>query len=197
MKLPRNPDIHHDDFHSREFRPDQTAEFLRHYGGVFRDAFNPYMEQAWQTSIFTGYGKKIQSERKGVRAAIQRVIALADAHGVDIRPFQWLDRYVRGDVRRDAALVDEARYAYGHLCLRIMGSADPGWGEYDEEHAAESINLRKASQFLEEVQEFASSLTASVASAEALADATSLENSHFALSALEEWRRAWKQLRVD
>src|SRR5262245_8928297 len=128
--------VHPDDpspFYARRFADDETASFLEHYSHVFGDAFNPRMAQFWsgEAEMRGGWQKRI-AFRNGLRAALDRLMALADRHGFDIEPFQWCYRYVDGAVPREVGQIAAVRNLFQRVCIREAGRSVGLWREYDE-----------------------------------------------------------------
>jgi hypothetical protein len=144
-------------FYTKAFREDQTKEFLRHYAGVLGDALNPHMAAYWQTPYFSDRAKKVRIERNGLLAALSRIIGLAGCHGVEIKPFLWVSRYIKGNVARDAEMLVEARYRFQEVSLKAVGDLGDGWREWDEDRAARDRTITELDELFEQLIEFAPS----------------------------------------
>lgn len=179
------------DFYCREFAPEQTAEFLEHYAAVFGDAFNPYMASSWQESPLSERGKRTRENRMGLAAAIARVCIEGDRVGLDIRPFQWMERFIDGSVDRDVEKVSAARDLFHLLCLRLIGKTVRRWRDYDEESADESASHNAAVQLFENLAEAAPSLRL----LSEPGDDSKTYDRHEFLRDFENWRAIWSRLK--
>jgi hypothetical protein len=177
-------------FYTKPFRDDQPREFLSHYAGVLGDALNPSMALYWQTSIFTERGRKIRVERNGLLAALAIIVRLASKNSVDIRPFLWIERYIKGNVDRDPDVLVEARYRFQELSLKATGEAGEGWREWDEKSRAASRTMNEVDDLFEQLIEFAPSLP-SLWGLDSTSDTFALRD---ARELVDDSRQSWSRL---